>query len=347
MTRKATTLGTLLILPALMLLVAGCPTGTIQLPDVQGGDITQGQLLNPPEADAGFDKSARVGDTVALSGRGSSDPDGDPLSYQWAFNSGPVTPEIRNFNQETATFVPEAVGDYIFVLTVDDGNGNTDDDTVRISVGEFVADEGGGAIPDTDELGKDDDLDPSDDFGEDILDDIDQVLEDNEDLENPFDPNYGDVSDDIQGDWWGEADLNQMLYNEYGNLVSDETAPSEFGMSFAGQVITYWINGEPYTYTAVGDVLYVDMGDGAEGWFEVLYMEVGFDYAYLELSYIVDYGILEEVGVTEAYMEVYGDLMLYSEYGLSDIYNYTPGGLNGYQESYTEGVLVRLEDGGV
>ncbi|MGQ9602400.1 MAG: PKD domain-containing protein, partial [Candidatus Bipolaricaulia bacterium] len=43
----------------------------------------------PPIADAGLDQEVDVGERVQLDGSGSFDPDGDSLSYSWAFISKP------------------------------------------------------------------------------------------------------------------------------------------------------------------------------------------------------------------------------------------------------------------
>ena len=42
-----------------------------------------------PVANAGPDQAVAAGSTVQLSGTGSSDPDGDALTYTWTRTSGP------------------------------------------------------------------------------------------------------------------------------------------------------------------------------------------------------------------------------------------------------------------
>jgi len=95
----------------------------------------------PPIADAGPDQTVFVGDLVRLDGTNSSDPDGDPLSFRWTLLERPQTStaKIRNPTSPIATLVPDFPGVYVIELTVDDGRGGVDTDTVRITAEERPA----------------------------------------------------------------------------------------------------------------------------------------------------------------------------------------------------------------
>ena len=82
-----------------------------------------------PTADAGDDRSARSGETVRLDGSGSSDPDGDELTYSWRQTTG-VQVSLDEVSSRVATFVAPTTDvetDLTFELTVDDGRGGTMD----------------------------------------------------------------------------------------------------------------------------------------------------------------------------------------------------------------------------
>ena len=87
-----------------------------------------------PVADAGQDMLVNFKDVVTLDGSGSSDPDGDALSFFWKQVSGP---DVTLENTDTST--PSFDAGYftvplIFELTVTDPGGLTSTDTVRVTV---------------------------------------------------------------------------------------------------------------------------------------------------------------------------------------------------------------------
>ena len=89
-----------------------------------------------PSADAGDDQTVDVGEEVTLAGSGSSDPDdGDTLSYVWEFTAQPDDSDVtlNGANTATPTFTPSEDGDYTVQLTVSDGNGGSDTDSVTIT----------------------------------------------------------------------------------------------------------------------------------------------------------------------------------------------------------------------
>jgi hypothetical protein len=92
-------------------------------------------LNRPPVADAGADQVAPAGigcqAAVVLDGSGSSDPDGDALSYTWTGPFGTATGVMPT--------VSLPLGSHTVTLTVDDGDGGTSTDTVQIEVVDTTA----------------------------------------------------------------------------------------------------------------------------------------------------------------------------------------------------------------
>ena len=99
-----------------------------------------------PVARAGDDQTVRPGDTVTLDGNASSDPDGDPLSFQWSLSVRPdgSTAALDLDNYPIVRFTPDRAGLYVAQLIVNDGNGPSDPDTAQVNardnVPEAVAD---------------------------------------------------------------------------------------------------------------------------------------------------------------------------------------------------------------
>lgn len=131
-------------------------TWTVTVKDVTGGantgtleylaleidyDTVNPPANQPPTANAGANQTVNEGATVNLSGAGSSDPDNDPLSYQWTQISGP-TVTLQNSLSVNCSFIAPQVASTQTVtirLTVDDGNGGTDTDDVVVTVNDVPA----------------------------------------------------------------------------------------------------------------------------------------------------------------------------------------------------------------
>ncbi len=84
----------------------------------------------PPVADAGSDQTVEQtyyqGADVTLDGSGSSDPDGDPLTYSWTWTGGSAT--------GVSPTVSLPLGTTTITLVVNDGTVDSDPDTVNITV---------------------------------------------------------------------------------------------------------------------------------------------------------------------------------------------------------------------
>ena|GEM_PF-1233178 len=122
--------------------------------------VTATRRNQAPTADAGAAQEVDEGDSVTLSGAGSSDPEGRALSYAWVQSAGP-TVELTGADGHTPTFVAPLLDlgganeteNVTFTLTVTDsksanhcGDTESDESTVTVTIGNInhppVADAG-------------------------------------------------------------------------------------------------------------------------------------------------------------------------------------------------------------
>jgi hypothetical protein len=124
--------------------VSGNYMATLTVNDGRGGTHSAEVLIvvdpasgnRPPTAViSASPKSATIPFTVTLDGRGSSDPDGDPLAYSWSFADGVQGsgPTIQRSFVDANGDMREA-GGYLVTLTVSDGQGATGSASIRIGV---------------------------------------------------------------------------------------------------------------------------------------------------------------------------------------------------------------------
>jgi hypothetical protein len=129
---------------------AVAPTFTVDLPgtyvaqlivndatvDGAPATVTVSTQGSAPVADAGVDQSAFVGDTLALDGSGSSDADGDPLTYAWSLLSVPAgsLAVLSNTHLVDPALIVDMPGTYVVQLIVNDGIVNSAPSTVLFAV---------------------------------------------------------------------------------------------------------------------------------------------------------------------------------------------------------------------
>lgn len=110
---------------------------------LSSGDTVQVQVLNHlPVAAVGPDQVAVIATLVTLDGSGSSDLDGDTLSYQWTQTSGPAA-TLNTSDPVRPTFQPDTVGNYVFDLRVNDGF----DDSLNADAVEIIIKTLGNQLP--------------------------------------------------------------------------------------------------------------------------------------------------------------------------------------------------------
>jgi PKD repeat protein len=109
----------------------GSFTATLRVTDPEtlfDEDTAQVTVNRPPVADANGPYSGDVGDPIAFSAAGTSDPDGGPLTYRWDFGDGSTSTQANPSHSYASN------GVFFATLRVTDNGGLFDEDTASVSV---------------------------------------------------------------------------------------------------------------------------------------------------------------------------------------------------------------------
>ena len=92
-------------------------------------------LNSAPVARAGSDQTVDAGATAQLAGAASSDPNGDPLTYQWTMGTKPAgsSASLSGATSSAPSFVADASGEYVITLVVTDPYGASSSDDVKVT----------------------------------------------------------------------------------------------------------------------------------------------------------------------------------------------------------------------
>ncbi len=92
----------------------------------------------PPVANAGGDRAATLGELVTLDGSGSTDPDGDELTFAWTLISQPAMSSgaLSDPSAVRPSITLDRAGTYVLSLVVNDGALDSAPDLARITTGE-------------------------------------------------------------------------------------------------------------------------------------------------------------------------------------------------------------------
>jgi len=102
-----------------------------------GGGNGGGNSNEPPVANAGPDQTLYIRATVTLDGTGSSDADGDSLTYTWIQTSGITVQLVAAQTPHPVFNAPSASSETGFSLVVNDGEVDSLSDTVLVVIEDY------------------------------------------------------------------------------------------------------------------------------------------------------------------------------------------------------------------
>lgn len=101
--------------------------------------VSDKELSEHPQANAGDDQICNIGETAVLDGSESSDPDGKDLNYSWKQVGGPAV-SLIDPNSVSSSFFASEAGLYRFELVVDNGELKSLPDYCNVIVKSIVQD---------------------------------------------------------------------------------------------------------------------------------------------------------------------------------------------------------------
>ena len=128
------------VAPTFLIDARGTFTFRLVVTDVHGAPsapafVTVDTENSPPLANAGADQTVPRGGVVHLNGNGSTDVDGDALTYVWQFNQRPAGSAATLLDAATAapSFTADQRGDFVVQLRVSDPSGAFSIATVKVT----------------------------------------------------------------------------------------------------------------------------------------------------------------------------------------------------------------------
>lgn len=251
------------VMPTFTADIAG--TYTVQL-KVNDGDLDSDALSTMnvnvaentrPIANAGPDQNNIVlGQPIALNATGSSDADGDTITYLWAVTNSPATANasLDNIHADTPLLNVDSAGDYLIQLTVSDGK-LEHTDTTLISVTD--GDPDGDGLLSSFEIAHSLNPNQADSDGDGIADGAEDG--DSDGLNNLWEAalDYNINNNDSDGDGILDAD-EDFDADGYSNIIeidanTDPTDPQSHPVSFA-DMFSFEVKSTPVT--AGGNIQY-------------------------------------------------------------------------------------------